>query len=466
MDCAKTLRKHSKAAWVQRARADSYDRDHLFRVIGQPAESLGLMSMVQLDTTTFTDDEPDALRVVNEHGQDLGPANVIFGIMGANRGVWTFIPFVGAANSYLAGLSIKRGLLRKDLLLQEYGIQGVYPYSGKAGEIRHDNGSEFIAEHLRSVLTLRGVKFNFDESSPVKTPHYRGKEERFNRTAHELFKDFLDSDKGQRYLRSVHGNKKAKGIRLTDLDRALMEWVVLDYHTRGHKGLGGDSPNSRFEKLVEGHDGLPASGLPTPLAPSEDLDWDFMWEDARVVNHLGISWENRVYRSPELEKLFVLNTRSSKRRVPFRYNPYGLNAIFVKVLDGRGGEKIVRVPWIPEREKYPMTEDVFRASTNPSIWEWKAIYSILRRAGHAKPATGLIEEIHQRQEAEADSARKAGAPKKKDRMSTSRNQSMRKLLGDKNLPATAAEQPPPAPKAPRHSPRPVYLPLAAGHGAY
>jgi hypothetical protein len=236
----KTLRKHSKAAWVQRARADSYERDHLFRVIAQPAESLGLMSMVQLDTTTFTDDEPDAVRVVNDLGQDLGPANVIFGIMGANRGVWTFCPFVGAANSFLAGLSIKRGLLSKDPLLQEYGIQGVYPYSGKVGEIRHDNGSEFNAEHLRSVLTLRGIKFNFDESSPVKTPHYRGKEERFNRTAHKLFKDFLDSPQGMRYLRPVHGNKKAKGIRLPEKVRRQLP-SLLD----GELVRRGDNPDSK-----------------------------------------------------------------------------------------------------------------------------------------------------------------------------------------------------------------------------
>jgi len=145
----KTLRKHTKAAWVLSARADSYERDHLYRVIGKPAESLGLMSMVQLDTTTFTDDDSDVLRVVNEQGQDLGPANVIFGILGANRAVWTFMAFVGAANSYLAGLSVQRGLLAKNLLLHQYGIQGVYPYSGHVGEIRHDNGSEFIAQHLK-----------------------------------------------------------------------------------------------------------------------------------------------------------------------------------------------------------------------------------------------------------------------------------------------------------------------------
>ena len=300
----------------------------------------------------------------------------------------------------------------------------------------------------------------------MKTPHYRAKEERFNRTAHKLFKDFLASTQGHRFVRPVHGKKKAKGIWLKDLDRALMEWIVSDYHNRSHKGLGGDSPNSRFEKLVEGRDGLPASGISTPLAPSDELDWDFMWEGARVVNHLGISWANRVYRSPELDKLFVLNSRSSKKRVPFRYNPYGINAISVKVPDGTGKEKIVRVPWIPERERYPMTEDVFRASTNPSIWEWKAIFSILRRAGHAEPSTGLIEELHRQQEAEADATRKAGAPKKSDRISTRRNQSMRQNFGDKNLPETTAQQTPLEPKPPRQTFRPAYLPLASGHAAY
>ncbi len=460
----KTLRKHSKSERIIRAKADSYERDHLFRVIQKPAESLGLMSLVQLDTTMFTSEETDVLRVVNDQGQDMGPANVIFGLLGSNRGIWTFQAFVGAANSYLAGLSIKRGLLSKEPLLREYGIAGVYPYSGKVGEIRHDNGSEFIAQHLQRVL--KDLDMGFNESSPVGTPHYRGKEERFNRTAHKLFDAFLESEIGKRYLREVKGSPKAKGIRLVDLDRALLEWIVVDYHNRGHKGLGGDSPNSRFEKLAEGRDGLPASGLSTPLAPSDELDWDFMCEDYRVVNHLGISWENRAYRTPELQALFVVNKRSSLRRVPFRYNPYGLNAVFIKVPDGKGGEKIIRVPWVPELEKYPMTEEELRQATNPSKWEWDLIYSRLRQAGHAEPTSGVVEALFNKQEAEAESARKPGAPKRKDRITDNRNRGMRQLHGEENLPATTAKPEPPPEAKTKPAYRPVFLPVTGGHEDY
>ena len=460
----KSLRKHSKSARVMSARTDAYDRDHLLRVIGKPSESLGLMSVAQLDATLFTYNDKDALLVVNEQGHSMGPANVIFGLLGANRGVWTFLSFVGAANSYLAGLSIKRGVLSKDTLLQQYGIRGVWPYSGKVGQVLHDNGSEFIAEHLGRVLD--DLDIGFDESAPAKTPHFRGKNERFNRTAHKLFKEFLSSGPGTRYLRTVHGNKEAKGILLTDLDRALMEWIVCDYHSAGHKGLGGDSPNSRFEKMVEGSHGLPASGLVPALADTNELDWDFMCEEMRVVNHLGISWANRFYRSPELQKLFALNKRSSIRRIPFRYNPYGIGAVYVKVPDGQGGEKIIKVPWIPDLEKYPMTEDELRIATNPSLWEWDLLYAALRRAGHANPTSGLIADLHHKRESEAASNRKSGAPKRAARITDARNRGMRENLGQANLPATASEAPPPSPPVPRKSYCPAYLPVAGGHDAY
>lgn len=459
------LSKYSHSDRITSARENAYIRDHLNRVIGKPAESLGLMTVAQLDTTTFTGKDFKLL-VVDELGRSMGPANVVFGILGANRGVWTFLAFVGPVNSYLSGLSIKRGLLAKDSLLNQYGIAGVWPYSGKVGEIRHDNGSEFVSAHLKRVI--KDLDIGINESSPAETPHFRGKGERFNRTAHKLFDEFLESDIGRRYVRPVQGHKDAKGIRFSDLERALLEWIVTVYHTRANKGLGGDSPDSRFEKLVEGGNGLPASGLVPPLLPTRKLHWDFLKEDARVINHLGLRWENRVYRHKDLSRLLVVNSRSSKRRKNFRYNPYALKSVFIMIPDETGGEDFIEVPWIPETEKYPMDGDMHRKCMNPSMWEWDLLYADLVRAGNEKPSSGLIEDLHAQRKASEDQDRIAGAPKTRTKITDRRNSAMSGSFGEQDIPVAAIPATPVVAQPPSAKPqyKPVRLRAADGADAY
>jgi hypothetical protein len=460
-----TLSKYSRSERIMHARENAYVRDHLNVVIGKPAESLGLMSVVQLDTTEFTNKKFEWL-VVDAHGRSLGPANVIFGVLGSNRGVWTFLPFVGPANRFLSGIAIKRGLLSKEGLLNQYGVDGVFSYCGKVGAVHHDNGSEYIAHHVKRVM--KDMNIGFDENAAAGTPHYRGKEERFNRTAHWLFDQFLASGLGKRYLRPVFGKKGAKGILFSDLERALLEWIVTDYHTRAHKGLGGDSPNSRFEKLVEGRDGLPSSGLSLPLEPSQQLNWDFLCEESRVVNHLGITWENRIYRLPALNRLFAVNRRSSLRRIPFRFNPYSLKSIFIMIPDEAGVNQITEIPWIPETEKYPMTEEKLEECLNPSIWQWRVLYADLVRAGHAKPSSGLVEALHQKRRDKIEATSEVGAPSGSVSQTDNRNHVMSASFGANDLPIAnvASVIPEILSKTAKTKYQPVYLSSSEGHDAY
>jgi len=382
-----TIKKRSMAPAIATARDDAYERDHLNRIAGCPDEIQSLMEVVMLDTTQFTNEDYE-LRVVDDAGRDMGPANVIFGVLGSNRGVWTYRGFAGAANGFLSGLAIKRGLVSKGHLLDRYGIPGVWPFHGKPSELRHDNGSEFVNEHVKRVL--KEMNIGFDDRSPPKTPHLRGANERFNRMAHSFFKKFLESSCGRRYRRPVKGNKTALGITLKDLDRALAEWIVTDYHGRAHKGLGGDSPMSRFEKFVEGGNGLAASGLPMAVDDTDELIWDFLWEEKRTVNHLGISFRNRRYSCLELSSLFAQHRRSSRRKIPFRFHPYRMGSVFIRVPDDDKQKKPIEVPWIPENEKYRATIAEQFASADPSLWEWDALYADIRRGCTAEPTRGVV----------------------------------------------------------------------------
>jgi hypothetical protein len=338
---------------------------------------------------------------------------------------------------------------------------------------------------VRRAIQSRDIAV--DDRSPPQTPHYRGDLERFNYTAHVLFADFLSSDFGKRYLRPVLGRPKAKGILLNDLDRALVEWIVGHYHTRGHAGLGGDSPLGRMEKFVLGKNGLPASGLPMALDDTQDLAWDFLWEESRVVNQLGLTFENRRYVNSALAGLLKLNSRSSERKIAFRFNPYAMGQVLVKIPGPDGRDVIHPIKWLPETEKYrPKAEDQ-QAAINPSFWEWKALFKAIR-FGNTQAATAtLAEALHAKREAEAAAGdAMSGAPSKKERTTLSRNRDMRQTYGQENLPTTSkdtqknetatekttsADEPattenPPARGRKRSKPAPRLLETAAGADAY
>ncbi len=476
-----TINSRSSSPKILNARTDAYARDHLNRICGAPDQVKGLMSVLQLDTTLFSD-EDSVLYIVDQKGRIAGIANVIFGILGANRGIWTWLPFAGAANGYLAGIAIKRGLLAKEALFREMEVRGILPLHGKPAEIRHDGGPEFVNDHTGGLLVDINILVN--DRSPPGTPHFRGTLERFNRTAHVLFAEFLESNEGKRYLRPIPSRPGARGILIKDLDRALADWIVTRYHLRKHSGLGGDTPMERFEKLVLGGNGLPASGLPQPLVETPQLVWDFLCEEMRVVNHTGIFLRNRRYSSPELSRLFMPGSRSSERKIAVRYNPYAMRSVFVMIPDELGVDKIVEIPWVPENGKFIMDDDDRGASINPSIWEWDALYKVQRYAGNDQPSASVVEELHARKEEEADAQKpRKGAPKKSAHRGETRNRVMRDHYGSKDIPATQASELPPAetspaddvdltplqlPKSRRKStdPIPVFLSVRDGADAY
>lgn len=388
-----TIVQRSKSKEIATALADAYERDHLNRVMLGAEEIQGCHSQVLLDCSTMTN-EFEEVRVVDLFGNDLGIANSIWGINAATRGVWTVWGFPGTQNSFLTGYAIRNGLIDKDPLLKSYGFAGAsWPFHGRPGEIRHDHGSEFINSHIKAALLDRDVKIGCIDYSPPQTPHARGIGERFNRTAQQLFAEFLQSDIARKYRRTVNGKPDALGITNDDLNKALVEWVVTQYHFRPNKGLGGDSPMSRWEKMVLGKNGRPFSGIQMPLEDTDELKWSFLLRELRTVNHVGIQFENRTYRSPVLNRLLATNSRSSERKIEFRYSPYKLGRIYLKLPDEEGCEKIHEIPWVKATDKYFASREKERSAEDPTRWEWRQLFSDFRAGNTSKPTAGLVEEL-------------------------------------------------------------------------
>jgi transposase InsO family protein len=423
-----TVAFHSRQPAILVARAARIEGEHMVRIIANSDEVKGINQCVQIDGTTFSsdDNEEDLLIALDDLDRELGIVNAVFGIDVATRGIWTYLPVVGAINSFLVGFALRRGLLSKQPLLDRYGLPGRYPWCGKPRRIVHDCGSEFLADHTQRVLVDMDIPFV--DCCPVRTPYFRAKGERFNRTAHARFAEFLRSEQGRRYFRKVPGKPKAVGIRFSDLDPAMLAWIVSDYHNALHSGLGGHTPVQRFELLANGERGALKSGYPVPLEDTPELAWDFLWEMPRVVGHTGIHLCKRTYSDRRLAALFVPGERSSKKRIPVRLNPYALGSVKVKIPNENGVVSVVDVPWQRQSEQFLMDENTARAAANPSLWEWNAIYADLRRAGHEDPADAEAEELAEIREASAHSDRQPGAPVTRERKTDRSRRAMRLQL--------------------------------------
>ena len=397
----RALKSAATAPDIVTAHTASVAGEHMCRVLGVNTEAMKINEVVLIDATTHSSDSDvaECLYAVDEFDRVLGLVNAIYGIDAATRGVWTALGYVGAANTFLAGLSIHRGLLDKGPLLAKYGICGAWPWCGKPSRLVTDRGSEFVGKRIKGTLDEIGIGF-VDKSPPV-SPYYKAKVERFNRTAHTLFTDFLRSEVGRKYFRPVKGKQGATGILFRDLDRAMLEWVVSIYHARGHKGLGGSSPLDRFNDIANGLRGFPLSGPPVAVADRPDLMWDFLWEEHRVINHVGISIFNRTYndsnngKNSALTQFLAPGTRSSIKRNSTRFNPYALGQVFVRRADT--GE-IFKIPYTPKNDVLPMTLDQARQAINPSLWEWRTAYTDLKRVGIEKPTPGQMSEVIQARE--------------------------------------------------------------------
>lgn len=450
-----TIRSRWNTDEIKVALADPYARDHLHRLCGDPEMINGLNDLLCIDCTQMSS-QSNGLLVVDSEGRELGPVNCIWALNSATRGVVGVLGFPGAQNSRLVSLTMRMALIDKRPLLDQYGLNDeIWPFHGRHAVVRHDQGSEFLNANVEALLTGSEVKVPLLDRSPSHTPHFRGGAERFNGTAQTLFAEFLKSPQAVAFKRPVKGKPAAIGIRLQDLNRALVTWVVKDWHKRPMEALGGDSPLSRCEKFVRGQCGLPASGIRPPLADDDELRWACLMREPRTVNQHGIKFLHRQYRDPCLNLLLRPGSRSSGNKIETRVDPYDLGRIFVKVPDKGGDERIVAVPWKSLSAHYRPTVLLEQRAQNPTLWEWRQIFRDIQRGNTGKPTPEAMEMLQHYRDSNCNTPTGGGRVGRRIR----RNGEMRGFGGDACPKATKPQEVLPTSLMP---PRPVE---SAGEGA-
>jgi putative transposase len=204
-----------------------------------------------------------------------------------------------------------------------------WPCKGIPEIIFTDNGKEF---HSKSLKATEKALNTFIRPLPVMSPWLKGTVERLFGTmhvrvyGHKEGKTFSNSIKRGDYKSAKHAK-----TTLPKLREMLVKWIVDDYHTKEHAGLGGVSPIERWSELIKQNG---------PVTPPPDFDkiiemtGEVVYKPIQKdgIHYLGLTWWAKEFTD--------LRKRRGGRVKHFqvRFDPFDLYEI--RVLDEENGRYI------------------------------------------------------------------------------------------------------------------------------
>lgn len=178
----------------------------------------------------------------------------------------------------------------KTRLSNDAGARTPWFMSTGIGTLVTDWGSAYYAEETRRVVAAMGATF---DHPPAGMPQLRGTVERFFSTTETRF---LSHFAGRTFSNVVQkGDYKPEAdanIPFDVLARALVRYVVDDYHHRPHAGLGGETPHDAWVRLRADTGRIPVPDKHT-LRHIFGVEHTGVTLDNSGVVVLGLRYQNR-----------------------------------------------------------------------------------------------------------------------------------------------------------------------------
>ena len=290
------------------------------------------LQVVQMDHT------PADIIVVDEHfRRPLGRPTLTLQIDVATRCIPGFYISLESPSNTSVGMAIRHAVLPKADWLQEREVEIDYSIYGIPDTLHLDNAKEFHSRALERGCQQHGIELNY---RPIRTPHYGGHIERL-----------IGTTIGEVHLLpgTTFSNIKEKGdydaegqacMTLRDFER----WFAIQigvYHGTIHSELG-------LPPLTAWTDALGIRPLP-PRLPADTGAFllDFLPFEMRKARREGIELFHLFYWHGALAPLVA----NSDRKVPVKYNPLNLSAVYVELPDG----KYLTVP-LRDHRRPPITK--------------------------------------------------------------------------------------------------------------
>lgn len=209
----------------------------------------------------------------------------------------------------------------KSALADGAGAQTDWSMSTGLGMLVTDWGSAFYAEQTRRVVLSMGATFSHPAAG---RPHLRGTVERmFSTTETRFMGHFTGRTFSNIVQKGDYDAEAGASVPLDVLARALVRYVVDDYHNRPHRGLGGETPRNAFLRLrrTTGRIAIPDSHTRRSI---------FGIEDSCTLDNSGVTILGLRYQNRELFEWFL---NKGVHEVPYRLDPEDVGYVSVKLDD-------------------------------------------------------------------------------------------------------------------------------------
>lgn len=230
--------------------------------------------------------------------------------------------------SYLTvGKCLKHAFLPKVNLQQQFpGIRHVWEAHGVMEQLFVDNGLEFHSISLEKACFAFGVEIVY---TPRKTPWFKGKIERFNRTINQsVSHGIAGTTFSNIFEKDDYDPAKHAVVTLSTLRLIIHKWIADYYHQKPHRGLCDVTPAAMWASSI----------TPDEIALAHNpAEIDMLLGKAvldKTVTHKGIEINNLLYNCPELMQL--RRERGDTFKVEIRVDESDIGHLYVMLGAGQG----------------------------------------------------------------------------------------------------------------------------------
>lgn len=246
-----------------------------------------------------------------------------------------------APSTMTFGMAMINGMIGKDAVAKQYGLEWDNPIRGRPDRLEADNAGEFTGNSARASAKHFNIRLKW---RPIGQPQYGAHIERLNGTLATRFKDLPGATGATSAERKKLRPEETAAFTLQDVTKQA--WLMVDeYHNEVHTGIG-KTPLEKFKGYYFGADG-PRHRLPPVYV--DNLQFRLHWFPLvkRTIQRYGIRIDHLDYYSPSLR--WLVRNRKNYGSLEVRRNPFDVRVIYVRHPDPKteNPDGTVEDEWIP-----------------------------------------------------------------------------------------------------------------------
>ena len=259
-----------------------------------------------------------------------------------------------APSATSVGLCLVHTASEKSSWLAEREISAAWPIHGKPRRISVDNGAEFHSAAFERGCEQHGIDIHW---RPPGQPHFGGIVERVIGTLMQLVHELPGTTFSNPMERGEYDSDRMACLTLEELEHWMAVAITGIYHQRPHRGLGGESPLSRYQQGMA--ERMSAGDLPSTIKNPRAFLIDFLPIFRRSIQRNGITIDHITYFSPALRPW--ITRCDSQTSVLVRRDPRDISRIY---LFDQDSEEYLEVP--------------YRDLSRPSVTAWEHRLAVRR----------------------------------------------------------------------------------------